>query len=469
MSSAVYAQNQKQKSITKEFFLYVIPSVISMVVSSLYVIVDGIFVGRGVGELALAAVNITFPFNMLQIAVTMLIAIGGANYFSRYTGERKYKEANNFFLQSIVGLIAAGVLMNLFVLLFPEQIATLLGADETLLPLVIPYLKWIALFGIIYMPGLGLSIFIRNDGAPKLAMIGTLAGAVINILLDYVFIIEFGWGISGAAIATGIGETVAGLIFILHFLKKDRMLRIGKPVFKISNLKKITLSGIPSFLMEFSQSAVAFSFNLAILAFAGTAGISAYSIVMYVCSIFNMVLIGIVQGAQPLLSYNYGSGNEENVQKIYKLGLRSNLISTTVFYTFVFFFGGQLAGIFLPGNTELIQMSSEMMKIYMLGFLPVGISLMNILYFQVTEKEGRSILVSALRCVGFVQLFLLILPQIFGIYGIYAAFFCGEVCNCLLSVVLYKLSRRKEERKSQKLKLDLNQVLNKNSEIKKYS
>lgn len=440
-----------------------------MVVSSLYVIVDGIFVGRGVGELALAAVNITFPFNMLQIAVSMLIAVGGANYFSRYTGERKHKEANNFFLQSITGLILISFLMNLFVLLFPERAAALLGADETLLPLVLPYLKWIALFGIIYMPGLGLSIFIRNDGAPKLAMIGTLAGAVINIVLDYVFIMEFGWGISGAAVATGIGETVAGLIFLLHFLKKDRMLRIGKPVFKTGDLKKITLSGIPSFLMEFSQSAVAFSFNLAILAFAGTAGISAYSIVMYVCSVFNMVLIGIVQGAQPLLSYNYGRRNETNVQKIYKLGRKSNLISTAVFYAFVFFFARELAGIFLPGNTELIVMSSEMMRIYMLGFFPIGISLMNILYFQVTEKEGRSILVSALRCVGFVQLFLLILPPVLGVYGIYAAFFCGEMCNCLLSAVLYKLSRHQEERKSQYLKPDRSRILNKNPDIKKYS
>ncbi len=440
-----------------------------MVVSSLYVIVDGIFVGRGVGELALAAVNITFPFNMLQIAVTMLIAVGGANYFSRCAGERKHKEANSFFLQSIAGLITVSFLMNAFVLLFPEQVAVLLGADEALLPLVLPYLKWIALFGIIYMPGLGLSIFIRNDGAPKLAMIGTLAGAVINIILDYIFIMEFGWGISGAAIATGIGETIAGLIFLLHFLKKDRMLRITKTVFKINDLKKITLSGIPSFLMEFSQSAVAFSFNLAILTFAGTAGISAYSIVMYVCSIFNMVLIGIVQGAQPLLSYNYGSRNEKNVQKIYKMGLGSNLISTAVFYVFVFFFGWHLAGIFLPGNAELIQMSSDMMKIYMLGFFPIGISLMNILYFQITEKEGRSILVSALRCVGFVQLFLLILPQIFGIYGIYTAFFCGEMCNCLLSAVLYRLSRRKEERKAHCTGSEWNRIWNKNPETKKYS
>ncbi|MBZ3935916.1 MATE family efflux transporter [Methanimicrococcus blatticola] len=452
MSSAIYAQNQKQKSIQKEFLLYVIPSVISMVVSSLYVIVDGVFVGRGVGESALAAVNIIYPFNMLQIAMTMLIAIGGANYFSRYIGERKHKEANNFFLQSIIGLILISILINVFVLIFPEQVASLLGADETLMPLVLPYLKWIALFGIIYMPGLGLSIFVRNDGAPKLAMIGTLAGAILNIILDYVFIMEFGWGISGAAIATGIGETIAGFIFLIHFLKKDRMLRIRKPVFKIGNLKKITLSGIPSFLMEFSQSAVAFSFNWAILLFVGTIGISAYSVVMYVCSIFNMFLIGIIQGAQPLLSFNYGSRNKENVQKIYKLGLGSNLISTSLFYFFVFFFGSQLAGIFLPGNTELIQMSSEMMKIYMLGFFPIGISLMNILYFQVTEKEGRSILISALRCVGFVQLFLLILPQIFGIYGLYAAFFCGEMCNCLLSVVLYKRSRRKERRQTESLK-----------------
>ncbi|MDL2261577.1 MATE family efflux transporter [Methanimicrococcus sp. OttesenSCG-928-J09] len=450
------SQNRKDQKITKEFFKFVIPSVISMVVSSLYVIVDGIFVGRGVGETALAAVNIVYPFNMLQIALTMLIAIGGANYFSQYMGKGKKEAANNFFLQSMIILIIISTLLNILVLAFPIQAATILGADAELLPLVVPYMKWIAFFGVIYMTGIGFSIFVRNDNAPKLAMIGTLTGAVLNIILDYVFIMEFGWGISGAAIATGIGESIAALVFLSFFLKKDRNIRIQMPRFKLEDLKKITFSGFPSFLMEFSQSAVAFSFNLTILAYIGTTGITAYSIVMYICSIFNMVLIGIVQGSQPLLSFNYGSENPENVQKVYKLGLWSNLISTAVFYAGVFLFGTHMASIFLPGNSEMIQMSAEMMRFYMLGFFPVGISLMNILYFQVTEREARSTLISFLRCIGFVQLFLFILPGTFGIYGIYMSFLCGELCNCVISELLYQNSRRKEKRKGQKVSIGLN-------------
>ncbi|MGF6375278.1 putative MATE family efflux protein [Clostridiales Family XIII bacterium PM5-7] len=426
------------RGIGKEFAGYAVPAVIGMVVSSLYNIVDGIFVGRGVGESGLGAINIVYPFIMLEIAITMLIAIGGANHFSSNRGRGDDKAANNLFMECMCILTAIGVLLNLLVLLFTPTVCRILGANDVLLPYAQEYIWWIALFGIVYMPGLGLSIFVRNDNGPRREMVGTLSGTVVNIVLDYLFIMVFDMEMAGAAIATGIGQVVSVLIFMTHFLQKKRVLSLEKPKWKSTEIKKVFLSGTPTFLMEFSQSAVSFSFNLVLLARVGTIGVSYYSIVMYICSIFNMVLIGITQGAQPLMSFRYGGGDFHMVNSIRKLAIKTALVSTTMIYTFLFFFGGKLTSIFVLDNPELANMAANMMKYYFLAFFPVGITLMNILYFQIIERGIPSIFLSFLRCIGLIQLFLLILPPIFGVVGIYLSFLCGEMGHCLLSMVLLK-------------------------------
>ncbi|MDL2273241.1 MATE family efflux transporter [Oscillospiraceae bacterium OttesenSCG-928-G22] len=424
--------------IRREFARYAIPACVGMVVSSLYNIVDGVFVGRGVGEVALGAINIVYPYVMLQIAITMLVAIGGANHFSANRGRGKNEAANNIFLQSIYLLVGLGVVINALALAFAPGICRLLGADEALLPYARDYLWWIALFGVVYLPGLGLSIFVRNDNAPRRELVGTLVGTVVNIVLDYLFIMRFGMGIAGAAIATGIGQTVSVLIFLSHFLQTDRVLRFRKVRWNGADLKKILLSGAPSFLVEFSQSAVAFSFNLVLMARVGAVGVSYYSIVMYICSMFNMVLIGLTQGAQPIMSFHYGGGHTASVKAIHHLAIRTALTLTAVIYAAVFFFGGNLAAVFVPESAELAGMAARMMKYYFLAFFPVGVTLLNILFFQVTERNRRSVALSFLRCIGGIQLFLLLLPPLLGVVGIYLSFLCGELCHCLFSLVLLK-------------------------------
>ncbi|MGL5512934.1 MAG: MATE family efflux transporter, partial [Sporomusa sp.] len=340
---------------------------------------------------------------MLEIAITMLIAIGGANHFSANRGRGDEKAANNIFLQCITLIIVLGVILNVFVLVFTPTVCRMLGADDVLLPYAQEYIWWVALFGIIYMPGLGLSIFVRNDNAPRRELLGTLSGTVVNIVLDYLFIMVFDMGMAGAAIATGIGQTVSVLIFMTHFLHKKRVLRFDKPKWGGNDIKKILFSGTPTFLMEFSQSAVSYSFNIVLMAQVGAVGVSYYSIVMYICSMFNMVLIGLTQGAQPIMSFKYGGGDMITVKTVARLAHKSALVSTTIIYAAIFFFGGTLASIFVSDSPELTSMATNMMKYYFLAFFPIGITLMNILYFQVTEQGPQAILISFLRCLGFIQ------------------------------------------------------------------
>lgn len=438
----MFITKTQNENMGREFIRFVIPAVVSMVVTSLYSIVDGIFVGRGVGEQALAAVNIAYPLVMLHIALAMLVALGGANAFSINKGKGSPQKANRFFLQSMVLITGISAVLNILILLFPSQTARLLGADDTLLPYVQSYIKWIALFAIIYMPGLVLSIFIRNDNAPKKELAGTLTGAVTNMVLDYLFIMVFNMGIEGAAIATGIGQLTAVLIFMTHFKKQDRILRIKKFKMRSRDIKNILINGCPSFLMEFSQSAAAYSFNLVLLMYTGSLGVSAYSIVMYICSIFNMVLIGVVQGAQPIMSFNYGKGSRKNIQKIYKLTVNTSLCLTAVIYIPVFFLGKILSGIFISDNIQVTNMASEMMKYYFLAFFPIGISLTNILYFQIVRYEKLAVFISFIRCIGFIQLSLFILPKFAGLTGIFLSFLCGEMFNCIVSAILYKYTEK---------------------------
>lgn len=438
----MYTQREKS-TLGKQFFRYALPAVIGMVVSSLYTVVDGIMVGRGVGSTALGAVNIVYPFIMLQIALSMLIAIGGANMYSMALGAGKRDEAQSLFSQSLWLLIGLSFVANLCALLFAEPLCTLLGADAELLPHSVEYLRVIALFGFAYMPGLGISIFLRNDGAPHLEMIGTLAGAISNIALDYLFIMVYGWGLWGAAVATGIGQMISMAVFLSHFLRKKCTLRFSMPKFRKKQIKSLLYNGLPSFLMEFSQSAVAMSFNMALIRSIGVDGVAAYSVVMYICSIFNMVLIGIVQGAQPLMSFNHGMGAQKNVLRIRRMAVCASLALTALFYGVILLWGGPLSSLFIDDNSTITNMALTMMLFYFLGFFPVGISLVNILYFQTTRQERPSILISLLRCLGFVQLALLTLPLFLGTTGIYLAFLTGEALNCGLSIVLYERYRRK--------------------------
>lgn len=424
------------------FARYALPSVIGMVVSSLYTVVDGIFVGRGVGELALGSVNIVYPFIMLQIALAMLVAVGGANHYSIACGRGENEQANAYFTQSVGLLVGISLVINLLSMIFSAPVARMLGADNVLLADAQAYLRWMALFGVIYMPGLGISIFVRNDGAPGREMLGTICGAVANIFLDWLFIMPLGWGIEGAAVASGIGQMISVAIYMTHFLDKKRRLRLRLPRFRWADIRRIVYNGVSSFLMEFSQSVITLSFNWVLMLRMGALGVSAYSIVMYVCSIFNMVLIGVVQGAQPIISYNHGKGNRANEEKIYRLGIATNLTATLLFYGVVWLFGRQLAGIFIPGNESVAAMANRMMRLYFLGFFPIGVSLMNLLFFQSTQRESRSIVIAVLRCIGFVQLALLVLPNLLGETGIYLSLPVGELCNMAVSVWLIAHSRR---------------------------
>ncbi len=433
-------------NISKQFVKYVIPAVIGMVVQALYVILDGIIVGQGIGEIGLASVNIAFPCSMVVIALAMLIATGGANVYSFFKGEGEAGKAANIFNQCLILVVCVGTVIAVFGFFFRQPLAVFMGADETLLPSTVAYLKWIAPFSLLQMLVCFLSVFVRNDDAPRLTMFASVTGAVINAVLDVVFILIWGYGIEAAAITNGIGMLIELVFYAAHFARKKGVLRIRVPNFHAAGIKRILSNGLATFLMEFSLPAVTFSFNLAIMRTQGTLGVTAYSIVGYVCSIINMTLIGVTQGAQPLMSFYRGSEDTAAFERVYRLGIRTNLIVPTVLVGLCIAFGGSLVALFRGDNPELTALTVSMLRIYPIAHVAIGTTLINVLYFQTMERNVFSTVISFLRCIGFVQVFLLLSLFVFNGKGLFFTFLAGEVCHMLISLILVRRVKQTGEK-----------------------
>lgn len=319
------------KGIGREFMRYAVPSVLSMMVSSIYIIIDGVFVGRGIGAAALASVNIAFPFFFFTMSLSLFVAVGSANVYSFYKGKGEADKANNVFCQCMAFLLALGLLIGIPTFIFRREVALLLGANSEILPYVVPFIMWTAPFQLFQGAVMGLSTFIRNDGAPGLVMAGSIGGSLLNVALEYIFIMLLHKGIEYTVIANSIAVLAQGAFFGCRFLMGKGQLRLALPRFVGGDLKRILSNGFSSFLMEMSQSTAAYSFNLALINTAGTMGVASYAIVTYICAIVYSVMIGVSQGAQPIMSLNHGGGDEKTVNGVYRLGVRTNIAASAVF------------------------------------------------------------------------------------------------------------------------------------------
>ncbi|MCY6372089.1 MATE family efflux transporter [Clostridium ganghwense] len=422
------------KSLWKEFMKYAVPSVIGMMVSALYIVVDGIFVGRGVGASALAAVNVAVPLTTLMIAVTMMITMGGASIMSIKFGENKYEEGNNIFLQSIFLIVVISAVLSIIGVLFPQQLARMLGASDELLKGTADYLRYYLLFGIGFSGSLALSTFVRNDGNPNLAMFSLIVGAVTNIALDYMFIFIFHWGIAGAAIASGLGQLSSVIILLTHFARKKGTLKLYMPKLKKHELIRILKTGTPEFIVQLSPAVTIFAFNQVVISRLGEIGMAGYSIIGYISTVLLALFIGVSQGVQPLLSYNYGKRDYEKVNKVFKMGVKTNFAASLVIYGIILIFGQKIISVF-NGNEALIKLTYDAMIIYVLSFVIASINIVNVTYYQSTERSKIANIISTSRGMVFTIIFLIVLPHIIGNIGIWVSIILGEICTLLL--ILY--------------------------------
>ena len=409
----------------KEFFKYAIPSSLAMFISSLYTVVDGIFVGQGVGDSALAAVNIVLPFTVMLFGLASMFAIGGGALVSKNIGANNVKKAVNIFRQVFKSLLIFSLLISIICILFTNEIVTILGATEVLKPLAVDYLRFYAIFCIPNLIGIVLNSFVRNDGRPKLAMVSTISGAITNIILDYIFIFQLGMGIKGAAIATGLGQIVTVSILLPHFIMKKGYLSFGNVDISFKIVKEFCTIGFPSFFAQGSYSIIVLLHNIALVKYVGEIGISAYSILNYLTTNIYMVLYGITLGVQPLVSYNYGKKDGEKMLGLFRITAISNIVITGVFVIISFSFGPSLISIF-TNDMQIAKMSYDALKIACISYFSVGLNLNILVYYQAIEIPKYSNLICILRSVVYLPVCLFILGRLFGINGIWASAILSE-------------------------------------------
>jgi putative MATE family efflux protein len=410
-----------------------------MLVNLLYNTVDRIYIGRGVDPLGIAGISVAMPLMMVGTALALLIGAGSNAIFSIRLGGGHKDEAEKIMGHAFILLLLTSALFVVLSQIFLDQITVhVLGASEVILPYAKSYLRIILCGAVFNTMGTGLSYFIRSDGHPRTAMYTQLIGAVINIVLDPIFIFVFKWGIVGAAWATIIAQFISFAWVMHYFNSKSTRLRFRikkmKPEKKLS--LKIFSLGFAPFSRQIAMSFVLGLLNHSLYFYGGDIAVTANGIVYSILSLISMPLQGLTQGSQPIIGYNYGAKLYSRVRKAYLWTILSGFIFTVVAYAFLQLFPQILFGIFTSEKGALLEIGIKGMRISMLLLPIVGFQMISANYFQSIGKPLQSILMGLSRQVfGYIPL-LLLLPRIWGLNGVFYAMPVSDFLSAILAFIL---------------------------------
>ncbi len=419
--------------ILRRFGRYVVPSVVGSAVTSLYLVVDGVFVARGVGETGVAAVTLVLPLTMAFVAMSMVFSVGGANLVSISLGSDDPDRAVSIFRQSVCTLMIIGAVFSLVGAAFAGDIAVALGATGRLRLPATEYMKYYMIFTVPVLLAMALSTFIRHDGSPRLSMRSMLWGAITNILLDYVFVFPLKMGLKGAAIATGLGQLVTVLACMRHFVERRGILTIGCVRVRTRDIKEIVLLGIPSFLAEVSYSVLMYMHNIEIACRVGEVGVTAYGVVNYINNLAYMALLGICQGIQPLMSYYYGCGKPEESRKYRRLGIRTSMVVSGSFLAICLVLGKPIIRVF-ASSPSVVSLAYAMLNYTNVAYIMLGMNLTYQSYLQSVYMPRWANVICVLRGFLFVKIGLATLPRLLGEAGIWATMMFSEGLTLIVAL-----------------------------------
>ena len=427
--------------IEKIYYKYLFNSILGMLAVSFCILVDTMFIGRGIGSEGLAALNICIPIFNVFNGIGLLFGMGGATALSISIGKGDIEESRKVFSQTLVMAIVTGVLISIIGVIFKEKIGYLLGADDETITLVKEYLSGVLFLSFSYILAHTISSFVRNDHNPKLAMIATSTSGILNVILDYIFIFNFSMGMKGAALATSISSLVNLSILSTHFIQKRCNLKFVTFKFKTDRLGRILANGGPSFIVEISSGVVIFIFNLSLLKMVGEIGVSAYSIIANVALVVSAIFTGIAQAIQPIISINFGANKYERVEKVKRMALITAFIIGSVFYVSGILFPREIVSIFTKEKGEIVLITVNAIKYYFIAFLIMGLNIVMGAYYQSKEYRVASNIISLGRGIVFLIIGILILPNLFGVNGIWLSAVFAEFIT-LLSTYTYIKFRR---------------------------
>lgn len=428
----------------KRLLRFVLPSIGMMIFTSIYGMVDGFFVSNYVGKTEFAAVNLIMPFPMMLGAFGFMIGTGGTALVSMTIGQGKKQEANEIFSMLIKVLIIVGIALSVFGIAFMKEIALFLGATEDMLEHCVTYGSILMASMTPFMLTNTFQSFLVTAEKPDLGLKITVAAGVTNIILDYLFIGVFRWGLIGAASATGISQLVGGILPLIYFMREnDSQLRLVPAKINFRHLGKTCFNGSSELMTNVSLSLVNMLYNLQLMKYAGENGVAAYGVIMYVNFIFVGVFIGYAFGSAPIIGYNYGAGNKEELQNVYRKSLLFNLVSGIGMCIIAILTSDILAGIFVGYDAELFEMTKRGFAIYSISFVVMGLNIYASSFFTALGNGLISAILSFLRTLLFQLVCVLALPLVFDLDGIWLAIVAVESMALVLSFVMLKAYKKR--------------------------
>ena len=428
----------------RKLFRFTLPSIVMMVFTSIYGVVDGYFVSNYAGKTAFASVNLVMPFIMILGGMGFMIGTGGTALVSVVLGQKDHERANRYFSMMIYLTVIMGVILSVFGFTFMKPIAVLLGATEEMLADCVLYGRIVISFTTAFMLQNVFQSFLIAAEKPKFGLVVTVIAGATNMVLDWLFVGVFGWGVAGAAAATGLSQCAGGLVPLVYFLLPNKsLLRLTRTKLELIPLLKACGNGSSELMSNISSSVVSMIYNFQLLKYIGENGVSAFGVLMYVQFIFVAIDIGYSIGCAPVVSYHYGAGNSPEVKNMLK---KSMLLMGTLgilLSALAFCLAEPLAKIFVGYDAELHALTSHAFRLFSFSFLLAGFNIYCSSFFTALNNGAISAAVSFLRTLLFQTSAVLILPLILDVDGIWLSNAFAEIFAFAISAIFLIAKRKK--------------------------
>lgn len=437
----------QKKSLIKNYLKYLIPTITTMTLFSTYTMVDGIFVGRGVGSEALAAVNIAMPFVTLAFAFAILISIGSLNLIAHEKGRGNKKGADEFFSLGVAISVIFALGLSILGYIFINPLVRFLGAEGHMVEMVKEYLSIIIFFLPFYLTSYVFEIMVKADGRPSITTVFMLLSAMTNVILDYIFIFKFDWGLWGAAVATGLAQTIPTIGYLIYFLSPKSYLKFRKFRVKAFMFKEIFSYGFPASLSELSTGFCILVFNLAIGHLYGDIGLAAFSVIAYVMTFVVNTMLAINQSSQPLLGFYYGAREYENIPIIRKYMLRSVAILSIIMVGAIEIWPGFFINVFLTDvSPDFMVFASKSLRIFAISFLILGFNITNGGYLTSVGRPRFDFIITLLRGYIFVAIFAFFVTKFLPKEAIWYVLIASDLLTMVVSLFLIRKELKELEK-----------------------
>ena len=419
----------------RKLLRFTLPSIIMMVFTSIYGVVDGFFVSNFAGKTAFASVNLIMPFVMILGGMGFMIGTGGTALVSLILGTGDRQKANRCFSMMIYLTVILGILLSLTGILLMRPVATFLGATPDMMDDCILYGRIVIGFTTTFMLQNVFQSFLIAAEKPKLGLAATVSAGLTNMTLDAIFVGIFQWGVAGAALATGLSQCVGGLFPLIYFIRPNTsLLQLVRTKLELTPMLRACGNGSSELMSNISISIVSIVYNFQLLKYTGENGVSAYGVLMYVQFIFIAIYIGYSIGAAPIISYHYGAHNHKELQNMLCKSILLTGGSGIVLTALAFFLATPLSQIFVGYDEELLALTSHAFRLFSFSFLLAGLNIFVSSFFTALNNGAVSAAISFLRTLIFQTASALILPVFLGIDGIWWAITAAEICACVISL-----------------------------------